>query len=210
MTLPTFKMLADQIASLFLDEEAPEKTCPIWLAQSHKGPDDPAQELAPHHRAWLKAIEFKPNSGSWALLAGDDGIGGVVFGGDDKYGAGPSPLHAGGLPPLLPEGDYHYAWSADHPQLAALAWALGHYAFQRYQSNGKRGDRRLRLPKGANKQELVTVAAATWLGRDLINIPANDLGPAELETVARDVAAEFGARMPRHRRRRSARRRIFR
>ena len=192
MTLPTFKHLANQIASLFLDAGA-KQTCPIWLAQSHKGQEDAAQELAPRHRAWLKALDFKPNSGSWALLAGDEGIGGVVFGGDDKYGAGPGPLHVGGLPPLLPAGDYHCAWHPNDAGLTALAWALGHYAFQQYQSNGKRGDRRLRLPEGADKQEIVTIAAATCLGRDLINTPANDLGPAELEAAVRDVAAEFGA-----------------
>jgi leucyl aminopeptidase len=193
MTLPTFKSLADQIASLFLDEDAKQQTCPIWLAQTLNGHDEPAQELAPHHRAWLKAIDFKPNSGSWALLAGDEGISGVVFGGDDKYGAGPGPLHAGGLPPLLPAGNYHCAWRLEDPGLTALAWALGHYTFQHYQAGGKRGDRRLRLPEGANKQEIVTIAAATCLGRDLINMPANDLGPAELEAAVRDVAAAFGA-----------------
>jgi leucyl aminopeptidase len=193
MTLPRFKDVADQVGSLFLDADAKQKTCPIWLAQTHKGQDDPAQDLAPRHRAWLKAIDFKPNSGSWALLAGDEGIDGVVFGGDEKYSGAPSPLHAGGLPPLLPAGAYHYAWRLDNPGLTALAWALGHYTFQYYQAGGKRGDRQLRLPEGVDKHDLVTVAAATCLGRDLINIPANDLGPAELETAVRDVAAAFGA-----------------
>ena len=78
MILPTFRSLADEIASLFLDTDAKQRTCPIWLAQSHNGQDDPAQGLAPRYRDWLKAIDFKPNSGSWALLAGDEGIGGVT------------------------------------------------------------------------------------------------------------------------------------
>ena len=193
MTLPVLKDLADQIDSLFLDADAKQKTCPIWLAQTNKGQDDPAQDLAPHHRAWLNAIDFKPNSGSWALLAGDEGVDGVVFGGDDKYTSAPSPLHVGGLPSLLPAGDYHCAWRLENPGLAALAWALGHYTFQHYQAGSKRGDRRLRLPHGVNKQDVVNLATATCLGRDLINIPANDLGPAELETAVRDVASAFGA-----------------
>lgn len=193
MTPAKFKDVAAQVSGLFLDADTKQKTCPIWLAQTHKDREDATQELAPHHKEWLKAIEFKPNSGSWALLGGEHGIGGVVFGGDDKYGAGPGPLHAGALPPLLPAGDYHCAWRPGDTALTAIAWALGHYAFQHYQSGGKRGERRLRLPEGVDRQDVVNIAAATCLGRDLINTPANDLGPAELEASARDVAAAFGA-----------------
>jgi leucyl aminopeptidase len=194
MTLPVLKDLADQISSLFLDQDAVQTTCPIWLAQSHKGQDALAQDIGPRHQDWLKAIDFKPASGNWALLGGDEGVGGVVFGGDEKYGAGLSPLHPGVLPPLLPKGDYHYAFEQDDPELAALAWALGHYSFTRYQqANGKRGERRLRLPKGAARREVAGTAAAVYFARDLINIPANDLGPAELEDAVRGIAAEFGA-----------------
>jgi len=40
---------------------------------------------------------------------------------------------------------------------------------------------------------VLALAEAVTLGRDLINTPANDLGPAELETVARELAAAHGA-----------------
>ncbi len=190
--LPALNELATQVAALFIDENAGEPTCPIWFADSLKEPEALAQELAPRDHAWLKAIDFKPAPGNWALLPGEDGLGGVVFGRDGHDWA--SPLQAGSLPPVLPKGGYHFAGAAENPELAAIAWALGAYAFQHYQSNGARGERRLRLPPGVSKPDIVSIAAAIWLGRDLINTPANDLGPAELEDAARGVASHFGAK----------------
>ena len=34
---------------------------------------------------------------------------------------------------------------------------------------------------------------AVWLGRDLINTPASDMGPQELEDAARQLAKTHGA-----------------
>ena len=49
------------------------------------------------------------------------------------------------------------------------------------------------LPDGANKEQVLALAEALYFGRDLINTPANDLGPAELESAARELANAFGA-----------------
>jgi leucyl aminopeptidase len=102
-------------------------------------------------------------------------------------------LFPGSLPPVLPKGDYHLAWPVADANLAGIAWALGHYGFQRYQSAANGGTKRLKLPDGADLTEIVNIAAASWLGRDLINIPANDMGPAELDQAVREVSSRFGA-----------------
>jgi leucyl aminopeptidase len=176
-------------SGLFLAADAKDSTTPIWtLARL----EDAAEKLTESQQAWLRAIDFKPRAGNWTVLPDSGGIGGALLG----IGNGPaSPLLAGTLPPQLPAGAYHFADAHPDQELAALAWALGCYAFRDYQPGDGKAPRRLKAPAGIAVEEIARVAAAVWLGRDLINTPANDLGPAELEAAARDVAAVFDARI---------------
>jgi len=193
MMLPTLKDLSTQISDLFVKTSAKEQTLPVWLAERHDGKRRLSEAMQPAHRDWLEAIDFQPKSGQWAPLPGKDGLAGVVVGADDRSGPETAPLFAGSLPSILPQGAYQLEWEGVDAQLSAIAWALGHYSFSHYQAARDSGLKKLRLGKGAKLQEVVTIAAAHWLGRDLINIPANDLGPEELEHAARSVAAHFGA-----------------
>ena len=61
----------------------------------------------------------------------------------------------------------------------ALGWALGSYHFGQYLRR-ERNTARLVFPDQADRTEVEAVGRAVWLGRDLINQPAEDLGPAEL------------------------------
>ncbi len=191
--LPTLNDLSDHISNLFLQKSAKEATCPIWLAWSEKGEVSFPPEIGAKQRTWLKAIDFKGAPGSWAPMPGEDGLAGAAIGSDDRQGPATHPLFAGGLPGLLPKGDYHLAWDIEDGDLAAIAWALGQYGFQRYQANGTPPAKRLRLPDGARLDTVVNIASAVWLGRDLVNTPANDLGPAELAETVQGVAAHFDA-----------------
>jgi leucyl aminopeptidase len=92
----------------------------------------------------------------------------------------------------LPEGKYRVEGGAPGP--AALGWLLGQYRFERYKkADGKSGPRILLTPEPAQIDGTVGLAEAVSLVRDLVNLPAGDLGPAELEAAVRDVAGEFGA-----------------
>jgi leucyl aminopeptidase len=195
MMLSTLPDLADQMSQLFLPANAKQETCPISLARMRNDALTITPEIDAGQRAWLSTLDFKAAPGAWAPLPGDIGLAGVVVGADDRQSPDSQPLFPGGLPSLLPKGDYHLAWEVGNADLAAIAWALGHYAFQHYQTGGTTEAKRvrLRLPEGAALDHVVTIAAATWLARDLINMPANDLGPAELEAAVRGVAAHFGA-----------------
>ena len=73
-----------------------------------------------------------------------------------------------------------------------LGWALAGYRFDRYKKNDGETSRLL-LGDDHSAAEARIVAEAIYLGRDLVNTPANDMGPAELEVAARDVAKRFGA-----------------
>jgi leucyl aminopeptidase len=159
-------------------------------------PGTPVEGVAkggrPEHDAmpqWLAAAGFTGAAGEIALLPdGQGGIAQVLFG----LGANDNPFIAGKLPSLLPAGAYRLAAGFASPSLAALAFALGSYRFTRYR-NDERAPRRLVIPDGVDGAELTRIAGAVFLARDLINTPANDLGPAELAEAARHLASRYGA-----------------
>ena len=92
----------------------------------------------------------------------------------------------------LPEGTYRVEGRAPGP--AMLGWLLGQYRFDRYKAESpSKGPRILLTPDAGRIEETLTVAAATALVRDLVNTPAGDLGPAELEAAVREVASSCGA-----------------
>ncbi|MGZ8415456.1 MAG: leucyl aminopeptidase family protein [Methyloceanibacter sp.] len=157
--------------------------------------DDPALEaLSEAERAWVEAQGWSGKQGSVLLLPeGQGGIGGVLLGTGAKDWATQVPLLTGVLPNALPEGDYRLASPLPDPELAALGFLAGSYRFTRYKSASDSKSKRLVLPDGANKEQVLALAEALYFGRDLINTPANDLGPAELETAARELAIAFDA-----------------
>ncbi|WP_448189335.1 leucyl aminopeptidase family protein [Azospirillum sp. sgz301742] len=141
--------------------------------------------------AWVKAVNFTAEAGATALLPGDDGRLGRVLVGvsavDDLWAFA-------GLPGALPPGSYRIDAPLD-PRAAtraALAWALGSYAFTRYKASDK-SFAQLVWPAKADHGEVERAATATWLVRDLVNTPAGDLGPAELAKAAKELAEEFEA-----------------
>jgi leucyl aminopeptidase len=74
-----------------------------------------------------------------------------------------------------------------------LGFLAGSYAFTRYKTAQADKKKRLVLPEGVNRDDVLALAEALYFGRDLINTPANDMGPAELENAARELATAFGA-----------------
>ena len=93
---------------------------------------------------------------------------------------------------ILPGGLYRFGNRPPDPTLAALGFLLGSYRFERYRK-AKPGSASLVAPDGVDLAEVDRVAGAVALARDLINTPANDLGPDDLEVVARELAQQFGA-----------------
>ena len=171
-------------------------TLPIWLARP-KGLEALLGALPPTQAAWLRSIGFKATARRHALLPGADGaLAGAILGlGDapDRPGALPGSAFLGLLPTVLPARDYHLANAADDAQLAAVAWGLGGYRFRRYKSGEADALPRLKVPDGTDRGQVASIVDAVSFGRDLINTPSNDMGPAELELAARAVAQRFGA-----------------
>jgi leucyl aminopeptidase len=96
----------------------------------------------------------------------------------------------------LPAGTYRLG---DVPDFcggphAALAWLMGGYVFDRYKKKS-RAPARLVTPPGVDAGEIARIADNIFLARDLVNTPANDMGPAELEAAARALAKQHGAKV---------------
>jgi leucyl aminopeptidase len=146
-------------------------------------------------RAFADASGFEPKAGRHLLLPGTDGaLAEVLFGLENADDQPKDLLRPGALPTLLPAGTFRFANAPHDARLAALAFALGSYRFARYR---KAEDRAVRLawPDGVDAADLTRIAEGVWLARDLINTPANDMGPAELEDAARAVASRHGAKL---------------
>jgi leucyl aminopeptidase len=100
-----------------------------------------------------------------------------------------------GLAAKLPEGQYQIASAPAgySPAALALAWSLGLYGFTRYKSGQARSKARLIAAEGVDVTETRAIADACTLAKDMVNTPANDMGPVEIETIARDLAKTHGA-----------------
>lgn len=141
-------------------------------------------------RAWADANGFKAQPGRLLLISGAKGELAHVLAGADASDA----FAMGRLCRSLPEGTYSIDGDVAAPELLALGWCLEAYAFTRY---GKAAApvARLVCPKGVDRAGVLRAAKASWLVRDLVNTPASDLGPDELEQAARAVARAHKAKL---------------
>ena len=107
-----------------------------------------------------------------------------------------SPWCLAKLAESLPEGSYRLA--SGEPGKAMLGWLLGQHRFDAYRSKkdeAERGPRKLLTGEPGSIESAVRLAEATALVRDLVNTPAADLGPAQLEQAARELATDTGAQV---------------
>ena len=96
----------------------------------------------------------------------------------------------------LPEGTYKLA--EGEPGQAALGWLLAQHRFDDYRSKKEeahRGPRVLVTSEAAKIDFVVRQAEATALVRDLVDTPAADLGPAELEGAVAELARSSGGQL---------------
>ncbi|RYE46017.1 MAG: leucyl aminopeptidase family protein [Hyphomicrobiales bacterium] len=131
---------------------------------------------------WAKANGFTGQRGRLLALPGEGGaLGGYLFG-LGKAADRPA-LILGQAAAALEPGKYKLAGSFGDPTLAALAFRLGAYRFDRYRK--PRDPVLLEPVEGADTAEVDRLAEAAYLARDLINTPANELGPEAFEKEIR-------------------------
>jgi leucyl aminopeptidase len=187
---------AASAASVLVPAGGEGTAIPVWVVRDADWTRGvPLTEV---QRAWAQAQGFKGEGRKHLLLPGSDGsLAGVVLG----LGAAPKgdpmerpELAVGQLAGALPKGRYRLASPVEDGELAAVAWGLGAYRFRRYKSAGNGEEAaRLEVPEGTDPAGAAAIVDAVWMGRDLINTPAGDLGPAELEEAVRRLAGRHGA-----------------
>jgi leucyl aminopeptidase len=172
-------------------------TLKVWLASDAATDTNWAAKLSPANRRWLAAQAFNGDAKSRVLLPTTEGqLAGVAFGLGSQTGepCGPTELLVGSLSAALPAGTWGFATKPAHAELASIAWGLGGYRFRRYKSAPAAAEpAALQVPDGVDLARVRAIVDGVWLGRDLINTPANDMGPDELEAAARTLASGHGA-----------------
>ena len=145
----------------------------------------------PAARRWSEACGFDAAPASLCLIPGEDQRLRMVLAG---VTANPDPWALAHLPANLPEGDYHLVadWNADAHERVALGWALAAYRFDRYHEQPPPRARLAPAP-GVDHARLGEMVAATVLVRDLVNTPAEALGPGELAAAAGELAQRHAA-----------------
>ena len=148
------------------------------------------RKLSTELRNWVDANDFKAQAGRHLVLPGSKGeVKQVLVGADES-----DPFALGKLCRSLPAGAYTLEEGATRQDLAALGWCLESYGFRRYGKSSP-SVARLVCPKGVDREAVLRAARASFMVRDLVNTPASDMGPDELEHAARAVAKAHKAKI---------------
>jgi leucyl aminopeptidase len=164
---------------------SPEGTRPVHVVR----PDGVAaflDALPPAQAAFARDTGFAGKAGELHYLPGPNGVAGAVLG----IGSDTSPFVFGNLPSQLSDicswrlvpGDYD-------AEAATLGYCLGAYRYSRFLRTGRKAAR-LFVPGG--HETSLSQASAIWMVRDLINTPANILGPVELADFTVSLADRYG------------------
>lgn len=180
-------MLADLLVA------APAQSpIPIRLISAADWPSQ-AQRLPSVVAAFAAANGFEGQPGRHLVAPDSRGrVAMVLYGLDAPDTRHVDPFGPGRLSALLPAGLYVFRGKLRDPALAALSWLLSAYRFDRYRKPQAMAAR-LVVPAGVDAGRTARIAEAVCASRDLINTPANDLGPAEIESAVRELADRHGA-----------------
>lgn len=175
--------------SSLLQPDKGQPATPLILADK-KGFNEWLKGQPERIRQAVSAQNFKAEGDQIAILPGEKSEWSAVLGVANVEEL--SPWCLAKAADTLPEGSYRVDGCS--PGTAMLGWLLGQYRFDRYkQQASATGPRVLLTTDAARIEETEALARATALVRDLVNTPAQDLGPGELEAAISEVANSFSA-----------------
>ncbi len=153
---------------------------PIWPVEKEKVEE--FYKIRPELSVWAGSVGFEPEFGKVLPFPGPKGgLAGVLLILDE----GPDIWAFASAAQNLPQGDYRIdaELDPDAATQAALGWALGTYSFGRYKSEEPKPSARLVAPQGADLAWAKSTARTIHMVRDMINTPAEEMGPAELAEI---------------------------
>lgn len=148
-------------------------------------------------QAWVNASGFAGGLGQALVVPGAEGTPVMALAGYGNAAARcRGRFHLAAAAAKLPAGDYRIESGLPEDQAAneALGWLLAGYRFDRYRDQTPLAAR-LVAPEGIDADQVVALATGEMLTRDLINTPAFDMGPPDLEAAARKLAEQHGAKI---------------
>ncbi|MFN3352357.1 MAG: leucyl aminopeptidase family protein [Brevundimonas sp.] len=140
---------------------------------------------------WAGANGFKGKAGQLLVVPGADGAPAeALFGIGEHF----EPASCRALAARLPAGPWRLeGLAAADATRAATAFALGGSRFDRYKARADAEAPRIVTPEGVDADEVRRIAAAATLVREMVDTPAADMGPLQIETIAREIAEAHGA-----------------
>ena len=164
----------------------------------HLVPEEGMEAALPQGSAeWALAAGFKGKLGETLLLPGPDGtVSAALMGHGTETSRRRARFGHARAVASLPGGAWALQGDAGgQVDEIALGWLLAQYRFDRYRKASDLADPALLVqPEGIDAGRLLAIAEAEFLTRDLVNTPASDMGPAELEAAFLALAARFGAK----------------
>lgn len=145
---------------------------------------------------WLAATGFEAALGDVRLLPGSNGVHGAVVGLGNSASRERTRFGVAKTVAGLPSGNWHFVGDLAPLDLteATLGWLLAGYRFDRYRPKKTQAEPpRLKLPKGVQEDTILAMVEGEFLTRDLINTPASDMGPDELQAAFEGLAKDHGA-----------------
>jgi leucyl aminopeptidase len=143
-------------------------------------------------RRWLQATGFRGEADQHVLVPAEDGALKEVWAGVEAVDA---PWALAALPRALPAGRYRIADDGldIDATAAAMSWELGGYRFDAYKASPAE-PAALMLAPGLAAERGLLLATAIASVRDLVNTPAEHLGPEQLAAAVQMVARQHGAK----------------
>jgi leucyl aminopeptidase len=177
--------------TVFTEKKSFRKAVPILATDKERLPKLLAK-LSPVERRWVATAGFEGAAQTHAIVPdakGDAAL--ILVGVRDSADV----WALANLPLKLPQGRYELGKGpvAIAPDDAAFAWDLGSYKFAKYVKRG-RVPAELQVEGSAKVEMALQVAEAQRLVRDLVNTPAEHMGPEELSNAAREQAKQFGGK----------------
>lgn len=146
------------------------------------------EKLTASQQQWLSRHDFKAKPKTMVRLPDDQGVDLIWLGIGDANAINRRDSSAW-LSRELMAGCYQFQTDDDFE--LALGWTLGQYQFSRYLAESSAPNQLLVSPETLTRVSRIT--DGLFLTRDLINTPANDMGPSHLAEVAKQIAIEYGA-----------------
>lgn len=171
-----------------------EDAIPLFLIKSAQI-DDALEALDDAARTWVKLHGFTGKLGQVALVPdGEGNVSEALFGWGTAKDRAKRRFALGDFAAKAPEGVYEIQSDLrkDEVEEAALGWLLSAYRYTDYKEASPQ-KAQLIAPEGIDPNRLKFIAAGQCAARDLINTPANDMGPSKLEEVSRELAEAHGA-----------------